>query len=148
MPLHVSSTCSHHMVCVMQFWPPDDEHMCSKRVEAWNKLIVKQNCCASSWLITEINTLRCRSAKVASFVFDCIIHLWSYQHIKDVSSEKYIFCLFFGIRAFSYSRMYLSIILLRLECVFLVLYFYVYYYLCNFNYSLLCSLFLCLLLFV
>ena len=23
--------------CVMQFWPPDDEHMCSKHVEAWNK---------------------------------------------------------------------------------------------------------------
>ena len=39
----------------MQFWPPDDEHMCSKHVEAWNKLIVKQKYCASSWLITEIN---------------------------------------------------------------------------------------------
>jgi len=39
----------------MQFWSPDDEHMCSKHVEAWNKLIVKQNFCASSWLITEIN---------------------------------------------------------------------------------------------
>ena len=21
----------------MQFWPPDDEHMCPKHVEAWNK---------------------------------------------------------------------------------------------------------------
>jgi len=41
--------------CVMEFWPPDDEHKCSKHVEAWNKLIVKQNFCASSWLITEIN---------------------------------------------------------------------------------------------
>jgi len=40
----------------MQFWPPDDEHMCLKHVEAWNKLIVKQKFCASSWLITEINT--------------------------------------------------------------------------------------------
>jgi len=38
----------------MQFWPPDDEHMCSKHVEAWNKLIVKQKFCASSWLITEM----------------------------------------------------------------------------------------------
>jgi len=38
----------------MQFWPPDDEHMCSKHVEAWNKLIVKQKFCALSWLITEI----------------------------------------------------------------------------------------------
>jgi len=33
------------------------EHMCSKHVEAWNKLIVKQKFCASSWLITEINHL-------------------------------------------------------------------------------------------
>ena len=39
----------------MQFWPPDDEHMCSKHVQTWNKLIVKQKLCASSWLITEIN---------------------------------------------------------------------------------------------
>jgi len=43
--------------CVMQFWPPDDEHKCSKHVEAWNKLITKQKNCAWSWLITEINIL-------------------------------------------------------------------------------------------
>jgi len=24
------------VICVMQFWPPDDEHMCSKHVETWN----------------------------------------------------------------------------------------------------------------
>ena len=35
------------------------EHMCSKLVEAWNKLIVKQNFCASSWLITETNACTC-----------------------------------------------------------------------------------------
>ena len=29
--------------CVMQFWPPDDEHMCSKHVEAWNKTYCKTN---------------------------------------------------------------------------------------------------------
>jgi len=62
MPLHVSSTCAHHQEvevkialhslwyhhtyrCVMQFWPPDDEHMCSKHIEAWNKHIVKQILC-------------------------------------------------------------------------------------------------------
>jgi len=39
----------------MQFWPPDDEHMCSKHVETWNKLIVKQKFCASSRLITEMH---------------------------------------------------------------------------------------------
>ena len=31
------------------FWPPDDEHVCSKHVEARNKLIIKFS--ASSWLI-------------------------------------------------------------------------------------------------
>jgi len=79
-PLHVSSTCARHQEvkialhslfqrvrgtatymyddtrgCVMQFWPPDDEHMYSKHAEAWNKLMWnKEKCCASSWLITEI----------------------------------------------------------------------------------------------
>ena len=88
MPLHVSSTCAyHHEVkialhslwhhhtyrcdntrgCVMQFWPPDDEHMCSKHVEAWNKLIVKQTFCASICLITEINILRCTVSKTSKY---------------------------------------------------------------------------------
>ena len=35
--------------CIVQFWPPDDEHLCSKHVEAWNKLIIKFS--SSSWLI-------------------------------------------------------------------------------------------------
>jgi len=50
MPLHVSSTCAHHTYrcddtrgCVMQFWPPDDEHMCSKHVAAWNKTYCETN---------------------------------------------------------------------------------------------------------
>ena len=47
--------CDDTRGCVMQFWPPGDEHMYSKHVEAWNKLTVKQKFCASSWLITEIN---------------------------------------------------------------------------------------------
>ena len=38
---------------------------CSKHVEAWNKRIVKQKCCASSWLITEINILRCTVSKTS-----------------------------------------------------------------------------------
>ena len=84
MPLHISSTLAHHQEVkialhslwylhtymyddirgyVMQFWPPDDEQMCSKYVEAWNKLILKQKFCASSWLITEINILRCTASK-------------------------------------------------------------------------------------
>jgi len=55
--------CDDTRGCVMQFWPPDYEHMCSKHVEAWNKLIVKQKFCASIWLITEINILRCTVSK-------------------------------------------------------------------------------------
>ena len=81
MPLHVSSTCAHHQEvkialhslwyhhnyrcddtrgCIMQFWPPDDEHMCSKHVVEWNKLIAKQKLCASSLLITGISPYKCR----------------------------------------------------------------------------------------
>jgi len=53
------------------------EHMCSKHVETWNKLIVKQKFCASSWLITEINILRCtywdaRSAKRQK-MYTCVL---------------------------------------------------------------------------
>ena len=41
--------CDDTRDCVVQFWPPDDEHLCSKYVEAWNKLVIKFT--ASSWLI-------------------------------------------------------------------------------------------------
>ena len=66
-PVHETATysCDDTRGCVMQFWPPDDEHMCSKHVEAWNNLIVKQKFWASSWLITEINTLRCTVSKTS-----------------------------------------------------------------------------------
>jgi len=55
-PVHQTATyrCDDTRGCVMPFWPHDDEYMCSKHVEAWNKLVVRQNLCASSWLITEI----------------------------------------------------------------------------------------------
>jgi len=43
MPLHVSNTCA-----------PDDEHMYSKHVEAWNKLTVKHNFVHHVGLITKI----------------------------------------------------------------------------------------------
>ena len=41
--------CDDTRDCIIQFCPPDDEHMFSKHVEAWNKLITKFS--ASSWLI-------------------------------------------------------------------------------------------------
>jgi len=33
----ITYRCDDTRGCVMQFWTPDDEHMCSKHVEAWNK---------------------------------------------------------------------------------------------------------------
>ena len=64
--------------CVIQFWPPDDEHMCSKHVEAWNKLIVEQTFCASIWLITEINILRCTVSKSSKKIIAlCCIGNWT-----------------------------------------------------------------------
>jgi len=55
--VHETATyrCDDTRGCVMQFWPPDDEHMCSKHVEAWNKKnLLWNNLCASSWLNTEM----------------------------------------------------------------------------------------------
>ena len=70
--------CDDTRSCVMQFWPPDDEHMCSKHVEAWNKLIVKQKKknCASSWLITQINILRCAVSKTSKLV-RVVLFIWN-----------------------------------------------------------------------
>jgi len=38
-PVHETSTyrCDDTRGCIMQFWLPDDDHMGSKNVEAWNK---------------------------------------------------------------------------------------------------------------
>ena len=51
------------------------EHMCSKHVEAWNKLIVKQKFYASSWLITEIYWYA-RSAKRQNLLRQFCRHLY------------------------------------------------------------------------
>jgi len=43
--VHETATyrCDDTRGCVMQFWPPDDKHMCSKHVETWNKTYCKTN---------------------------------------------------------------------------------------------------------
>ena len=46
---HVMFQCDDTRDCIIQFCPPDDDYMCSKHVEAWNKLIIKFS--SSSWLI-------------------------------------------------------------------------------------------------
>jgi len=40
---HHTYRCDDTRCCVMQFWPPHDEHMCSKHVEAWNKTYCETN---------------------------------------------------------------------------------------------------------
>jgi len=102
MPLHVSSTCAHHQevkFALHSHWYHhpyrcDDtrglfhastyfEHMCSKHVDAWNKLIVKQNFCASSWwLIIEINILRCtvsKTSQLKNIAYYCMFKIVSQQ---------------------------------------------------------------------
>jgi len=55
-PLHRTATCVHDdtRCCIIQFWPPDDEHIVLETVETWNELIVKQKFFALSALFTGI----------------------------------------------------------------------------------------------
>jgi len=63
--------CDDTRGCVMQFWPPDDERMCSKHVGAWNKTYCETNYCASSWLNIEINILQCMVNKMSKLHTCC-----------------------------------------------------------------------------
>ena len=44
-PVHRTATyrCDDTRCCTIQFPTPDDERMCSKHIEAFNKLIIKQD---------------------------------------------------------------------------------------------------------
>ena len=79
--------CGDTRGCVMQFWPPDDGHMCSKHVEAWNKLIVKQKFCTSSWLITEIIILRCTVSKTSENIWLCVVEIHFPLTIKSFALD-------------------------------------------------------------
>jgi len=111
MPLHVSSTCANHQedkIALHSLWYHhtyrcDEEHMCSKHVEAWNKLIVKQKCYASSWLITEINRLRCTVSKILKFYF---IVLYSFLLYLCATFYICIFQVFFNYLVLFLSRFY------------------------------------------
>ena len=52
---------------------------CSKHVGAWNKLIVKQKFCASSWLIIEINIVRCTISKTYKKVAMLLYVCWKWN---------------------------------------------------------------------
>ena len=66
-------------------------------ISVTNKLIVKQKFCASSWLITEINILRCTVSKTSKnvlvFTVFCIVctmffscFLYVYLHNNNVAN--------------------------------------------------------------
>jgi len=76
---------------------------CSKHVEAWNRLIVKQKFCASSLLITEINILRCTVSKTSKFLHllwkgfshNCVpAHSQSFKIFINQNSVFFFFFLF------------------------------------------------------
>ena len=55
------------------------EHMCSKHLEAWNKLIVKQKFCTSSLLITEI---KMRILFLLFAIPQCLTHVKIYNDVS------------------------------------------------------------------
>ena len=113
-PVHQTATyrCDDTRRCVMQFWPPDDEHMCSKHVEAWNKLIVKQKFCASSWLITEINIRRGTVSKTSKSEFmhdqkNKIFQRTIYQRFKPSKNVIFIITVLFKWHSTPYTGLYI-----------------------------------------
>ena len=72
--------------------------MRSKHVEAWNKLIVKQKFCASSWLITEIkkNGICCytnvttstdRRKSCSAVAVSVLLKSWNRRHMMRCRTE-------------------------------------------------------------
>jgi len=60
------------------------QHMCLKHVEAWNKLIVKQKFCASSWLITEISISVCHIWATMQYYFYLLV---TTRHLHGSTSK-------------------------------------------------------------
>ena len=96
--------CDDTRGCVMQFWPLDDEHMCSKHVEAWKKLIVKQKFCASSWLITEMDILRCTVSKTSKKNCIFLFHICFAAQMFALYSNKHFCCCSYSIRVFGCAK--------------------------------------------
>ena len=69
--------CDDTRHCIVKFCPPDEKHICSKHVEAWNKLIIKFS--ASSWLILINNCFR-RFFRPSSGAKNCT---YSVRYLSD-----------------------------------------------------------------
>jgi len=66
--------------------------MCSKHVQTWNKLIIKQKFCASSWLITEIYILRCTVSKTSKFHALVFPPFGQLKTIVNILAQWVLFC--------------------------------------------------------
>ena len=117
---HQTYRCDGTRVCMIQFWPPDDEHLCSKHVEAWNKLIIifsassflpgswflqlnikiniealnklilKQNC-TSSCLNTKINIRQKVCNKSVTIIYYAVLKVpFSFPSSSSASSSRYL----------------------------------------------------------
>ena len=72
--------CDDTRDCIVQFCPPDDEHMCSKHVEAWNKLIIKFS--ASSCLILRNKYIEMHGQQnIKTLLSNCIYELYIYASV-------------------------------------------------------------------
>ena len=68
--------CDDTRDCIIQFCPSYDEHMCSKHVETWNKLIIKFN--ASSWLILRNKYIEMHGQRHIKISFIALIFIFKY----------------------------------------------------------------------
>ena len=57
-PVHRTATyrCNDTRCCIIQFWPPDDDHMVLETCKGMKWTYCKTNFCASGWLITTIKS--------------------------------------------------------------------------------------------
>jgi len=93
---HHTYRCDDTRSCVMQFWPPDDEHMCSKHVETWNKLIVKQKFCAimlAKLLAPELFFLILAHSVYKMWIIQetSTLELWNKLHFEEEKKTESIY---------------------------------------------------------
>ena len=50
-----SAECDDTRCCIIQFWPPGDEHIVLETCSGYNKIIIKTRLCELSWSITKIS---------------------------------------------------------------------------------------------
>ena len=70
--MHGTATyrCDDTRGCIIQFWHLDDKHMVLETCRGMKQTYCKTKFCASSWLITKINILRCTVNKTLKKIFD------------------------------------------------------------------------------